>query len=222
MIARDGGTDPIEHRIGNADRCDQGLAAMAAPGQQQMARLTPEEGDGQRRLGCNAEHRAATAVNTARDIDGDDRQMGGVEPGDDLARHALDRPRQPGAEQRIDHEPRIHDDRRRQWFYRAGPACGSGGGIAFQRLAGPEQRDPHRPTALGQEARRDEPVAAIVARAAQHQRGLLRPAPGHGVGHRAPGILHQRDAGDPAGDRQPVGLAHLLRRQQRMPLPARG
>ncbi len=187
-----------------------------------MAGLAPEEGDGQHRLRRDPAHLAAGAVDAARDIDRNDRHLGRIEAGDHLARHALDRPRQPGAEQRVDDEAGALDRRRHQYLDRPGPARRRGGGIALQRLARPEQRDPHRPAALGQHPRRDKPVAAIVAGPAQHQQGALWPAPRDGIGHRAPGILHQHDAGDPAGDRQPVGLPHLLWRQQRMPFPGRG
>ena len=85
-----------------------------------------------------------------------------------------------------------------------------------------EQRHPHRPAALGQHARRDKTVAAVVPRPAEDDERPRRPAPRDRVGDAAAGVLHQRDAGNAAGDRQPIRLAHLLRRQQRELAPTRG
>ena len=66
-----------------------------------------------------------------------------------------------------------------------------------------------------QQPRRDESVAAIAARTAKHNDAAATPCAADRLfGHRRPRPLHQNDAGDPARDRQPIGLAHLGRGQQ--------
>jgi hypothetical protein len=96
----------------------------------------------------------------------------------------------------------------------AGPTRSCRRGIALQRGAVTMQCEPHYPAALLENAGHDKPVAAIVSRPAQHRDGARRPATRNCIGDRTPGILHQQRAGYPAGDRQAVGIAHLLRRQQ--------
>src|ERR1043166_1930089 len=100
-------------------------------------------------------------------------------------------PRQPGAEQRIDHDRRVLENIRRQRHDRAVPAVGHFRCVAFQRFAGPEQRHRNIPAEGGQKTRGDETVAAVVAGATQND-GLAAHKPLHHlIGHRATGILHQ-------------------------------
>ena len=64
--------------------------------------------------------------------------------------------------------------------------------------------------ALGEEPRRDKTVAAVVARPGHDgdaTAGALERQPR--LGDRPAGALHQIDAGDAAGDCQPVGLRHF-------------
>ena len=83
--------------------CDR--AAMQPARQQQMARLQAEEGDRLRRLDRRAHDRAGRAVDAARQVDGDDRHAGSRSPRRSSARaQPLDRPVEPGAEQRVDDE----------------------------------------------------------------------------------------------------------------------
>ena len=112
----------------------------------------------------------------------------------------------PGAEQRVDDEPLRRPEA-------AGPSGSIGPATAPRRRGIPSARRDRRAApaapaaALGRMRRRDEPIAAIVARTAQYAERPHRPAPGHRVGDRPAGILHKVDAGDPACDRRPVGLA---------------
>jgi nitrogen regulatory protein PII len=65
--------------------------------------------------------------------------------------------------------------------------------------------------AFREDPRADKTVAAVVARAgddANHRRAVRAP-PGHRIGDRAPGILHQPDAGRACRDGEPVGLGHF-------------
>ena len=132
---------------------------------------------------------------------------------------ALHRTRQPRAEDAVEDEGGAIEHRRAQRLDRPLPLRRGLGRIALQRGALAEQRQPHRPAARLQDARRDKAIAAIVARPAQRRERPRRPAPRYGVGDREPRLFHQCDAWRPAGDRQPVGLAHLTRRQQRFLLP---
>ena len=139
---------------------------------------------------------------------------------DDRARHAFDRPRKTRTKDAVDDEPGAVERRRRQWLDLTLPAHRSLRRVAPQRSDGPEQREAHRPAALGQHARRDKAVAAVVSRAAEHRDRLRRPPPRNRIGHLAAGSLHQLDAGDAARDRQPIRLAHLRRGEQSVLAPA--
>ena len=214
--------DPVEHRVADADRRYEDLAAIDPAGQEQMPGLAPEKGDGQRRARRDAADLAGAAVDAARHIHRDNWQPLLLERRDDFSGDALDRAGEPGAEDRVDDDAVAVERRGGGRLDRSWPARGRHGRVALQRLARPEQRQAHRPAALGQDARRDKAVAAIVAGAAQHRERPLRPAPRHRVGNGAAGILHQFDARGAAGDCQPVGLAHLGRGQQRAAAPACG
>jgi hypothetical protein len=85
-------------------------------------------------------------------------------------------------------------------------------GIAFQPGAIAAKENPDRFAPPGQNPRRDEPVAAVIARPCDHEdargeRKTIR----HRIGHGAAGILHQDRARNAARDREPVGLSHLVR-----------
>ena len=141
---------------------------------------------------------------------------------DDGARHAFDRSRETRTKDAVDDEPGAVERRGRQRLDSARPARRSLRRVAAQRRDRAEQRQAHRPAALGQHARRDKAVAAVVSRAAEHRDRLRRPPPRNRVGDLAARILHQLDAGDATRDRQPIRLAHLRRGQQSLPAPAVG
>ena len=210
----------VEHRIGNADLGQHGFAAMNASRQQQVARLFAKERDRHRRSRrCTADV-AGPAVDAARHVDRDNGNPARVECLDDRLRRPFDRPRQPGAKDRVDDQLSAVEHRRRQRLDRPTPTRRRLAGIAAQGLDVAKQRQPHLPAAFGQDARRDKTVAAIVARPAQHRDRSRRPPPRHRIGDGQAGLFHQRAAGDAAGDRQPIGLGHLLRCQERLFAPA--
>jgi hypothetical protein len=206
--------DRGEDRRGDADIGDDRLAAQGPRRQQQMAGLLAEEGDGESAGWGDAAHGAAGAVDAARHVDGDDRQAARREAGDDVARQPVDRAAEAGPEQGVDHEADLGGERRRQGLDGAVPARGVARGVAGERVRGAEQEEADRPAGFRQMARRDEPVAAIVAGAAEDGGRARRPARGDRFGDGGAGALHQRLAGEAARDGQPIGLAHLARRQQ--------
>ncbi len=66
-------TDFLEHVRRNADVAEHDLAAMVAARHQNMPGLLAEKGDGQRRADGDAPHRPGRSVDTARNVDRDDR-----------------------------------------------------------------------------------------------------------------------------------------------------
>src|SRR6516225_1905008 len=105
---------------------------MAAPGQQQMARLFAKESDGRRSSRCRPANLSARAVDPARDIDRDDRQPALVERLYDRPRLTLDRAGQPGAEDAVDGEGGAVERRWRQRLRGPAPPCGSLGRVTAQ------------------------------------------------------------------------------------------
>ena len=169
--------DPVEHGIGNADLLEHRLAAIAAPWQQQMPGLFAEKGHcdgGERR---DPPHLAGRPVDAARDVDRDNRQAPFADRLDDGACDAVDRPRETRAKNAVDDEPGAVERRRRQRLDTARPARRSLRRVTAQPRGGAEQREAHRPAALRQNARRDETVAAVASRAAEHHDRLRRPSP---------------------------------------------
>ena len=121
----------------------------------------------------------------------------------------------PGPEQRVDHAGRAgeFDGSRRQDL--AGEPPRGLGRVAGQRPAPAEETERDRKAALAQGARGDEAVPAIVAGAAQNDDPFARARePRRLVRDRESGRLHKDGTRRPAGDRHPVGLAHLGRGQE--------
>ncbi len=104
--------------------------------------------------------------------------------------HALQRPREARAEQRVDEQRLAVHQRRRERLDRVLPPFGHGGGIALQALAGAEQSEPHGPAGLRQQSGCDEAVAPVVAGSAEYRDGPGRPAPHDRLRDRAAGVLH--------------------------------
>ena len=183
-----------------------------------MARLEAEESDAGARLDRRAAHRAGFAVDPRGDVDAEHGLAGareGVDRLDATKRRAVEIARQPGAEQGVDDEIGGGEIDRLGGRDRTFPARRRQRRVAAQRRALAEQIEADAVAARAQEPRGDEAVAAVAARPAddgdaagarRHARRL--------VGDRRAGALHQRDAGNAAGDGQPVGLAHFGRGQQ--------
>ena len=77
-----------------------------------------------------------------------------------------------------------------------------------------EKRDRHVAAFREQTARRDEPVAAVVAGTRDDEDGAMRPEACRDLRHGPACGFHEGHAGDAAGDREGVGLGHLRGGQQ--------
>ncbi len=80
--------------------------------------------------------------------------------------------------------------------------------------ASPSEQQPHRIAALGQHPRRHEAIAAIVARACNHEDACPERMTRDRVGDRAAGPFHELDPRDAARNGEPVALRHFVRRQE--------
>jgi hypothetical protein len=125
----------------------------------------------------------------------------------------LDRPVEPCAEQRIDNEISADEARGLCRLDRAGKTSRCLCGVALELVALAKEQQPDRIAALGEDARADKTVAAVVARACHHAHRAGR-MPRHRVCDRASGLFHQPDAGGAALDRQAIGRRHLRRGQE--------
>ena len=121
----------------------------------------------------------------------------------------------PGAEQRVDHQGRaVKSDRGcREGLARV--PRGGFGRIAMNRPARAQEAEVDHKSALSEKPRRDEAVAAVVAGSAENDDPAARAREARRfVRDREPRRLHQDGARRPAGDRDPIGLPHLGRRQE--------
>ncbi len=78
----------------------------------------------------------------------------------------------------------------------------------FSRAFDPDEADAHRKAALRQITRGDKTVAPIVTRS-RHNRHTPALQRSRSIGHRATRTLHQINAWNAAGNRQPIGLRHF-------------
>ena len=177
--------------------------------QQQVAGLAAEEGHGMAGVDRQPHHRAGGAVHAARQIDGNHRH-----PAAFMARiMARGRP----STSRSRPAPNRASMTMSQSLSETGEACSTGplqrsaasAASPFSRACCANEADAHRIAALGQMARRDETVTAIVARPRHNHHAPALQQGARRIGHGAAGILHQVDAGHAAGDGQPVGLRHF-------------
>ena len=131
------------------------------------------------------------------------------------ARQALDRPVETGAEQRVDDHVAVGERCGRRPLDRAVPALRGHRGVALQPLAVADEAnatDHGRARPSSRAATKPSPPLLPGPATTTTRRPLQQPAAR--VGDRAAGILHQLDAGNAAGDGQPVGLRHLGGGQQ--------
>ena len=156
-----------------------------------MSRLAPKKRDGARRPDDGARDRAGGAIESRGHVDGEDRTAAAVHGLDDLSGDAIERPRKPRAEQGVD------DEILRGAKYVAGrrdravPPLRHGLRVALQAIRRDEAADDDLKAALREDARGDEPIAAVVARAAEHRHTpLLLQHRLRRIGDGAAGILH--------------------------------
>ena len=190
----------VDADVGNPHR-----AGVTPPGLEAQARLRRGEGDGRYRADRLAAHLARGPVDTRRDVDRKGPNALGV-PGHPR-RGAFQVAEEPGPVHRVDREVRATE----------GAIDGLRSGVVTEL----EEIDAHTPAA--QDARGHQPVATVVALAADdHRTPAVRATeqPAHLPGDGLPGALHQHLDRRPGLDRAPVGLAHLLRRQDRLHVAA--
>ena len=157
--------------------------------------------------------RAGGPVEAARHVDGHDRLARGVDGGDHLGSHAVQRPGKPRTEQRIDDDIGPVERRRRQCLDVAAPARRHLSGIARQRRRGaravrPAPATPARAAAGPPRSRRRRCCPARTRRPP--------PRPGGRRGRLAasatarPAASIRAGPGHPAAIASAVGAAHLL------------
>ena len=206
-----------EHLGRDANVGDGHTAAKFSSWQKEMSRLLAKEGHGLDRLRrAAAEHLAAVAGKPARHVDRDHGQVPRAGLLDDGRGGALERSCQPGTEQSVDHDRRSPvQELVRERQDRALPEAGMMGGVASQALALTQQSQPHLRARGGQMPGRDEAVAAVVARTAEHDHRPARRDPLDRGGHGGTGLLHQVDAGNAAGHGGGIGGIHLFDAENR-------
>ncbi len=209
-VGKRGGLHLVEHGVGNADVGEPHLPAQLRPGSSRWPGFIRKKVTVQVACTHRAGGRARRAVEPARHVDRHNRLARSIDGGHHLGRGAVERPRQPGAEQGIDDDLGARE-RRGAERLRLAPARRHFRRIALQRVTAAEQTEPHLVAALAQQARRHEPVAAIVPGPARHGDGRAgtRSKRRRRIGHGTPGILHQDEPRHAALRRQTIGAAHL-------------
>ena len=202
-----GRRDVRQHAGRNADIGHHNLSGQFAAGQQQVSGLAAEKSDGQAAPRRDTLHRAGVAIDAARNVDRNTGWFARIHRRDYL-------PRQPGAEQPVDHEAGAVEHVRRQPRHVALPVSRGDGGIALEAGALAQQHHLHRPAVRIQQAGHHEAVAAIVARAAQHRHRALRPTVADVVRDGPARCFHQGLARHAAGHGGGIGAVHFLDRQQ--------
>ena len=135
-------------------------------------------------------HRSGGAIHAARQIDGDDGYRSGIHQIDDVARRTLNIPVKSRTKQCIDDQVAVRKCCGRRLAYGSVPALCGQSGVTFQPLAFPNEANAHHQATLGQIARSNEAVAAIVTGARDdHDATPLRHS-GGSVGNGPAGILH--------------------------------
>ena len=211
----DPGVDPV----GQVEAGEPDLAGVIGPLRGEQAGLLADEGDGRRGTNRAAERHAAPGVEPRRDVQREHLGAGVVDRPDGVGPGPLDRPLQPGAEQRVDHDIRPLQGRlsERQDLAAAGPpVVGRGRGVAAQPVRVAEVQQGHLAAVGPREPGDDVAVTAVVAAATDDRDPPCpRPAPGElGVGGGA-GAGHQLVTGDTVAlDRRPVETADLGRAVQ--------
>ena len=187
---------------------------MQPAGQQHVAGLAAEEGHRMAGVDRRAHHRAGRAVHPARQIDGDHRGAARVHRLDHGARQTLDLAVEPGAEQCVDDDVAVGERDRGRLLERSAPALGRQRSIALEPPFLADEADADGIAALGQKARGDKAVAAVVAGPGHNHHATALQHGADRVGDRPAGIFHQLDAGSAAGDGQPVGFCHFGRGEE--------
>ncbi len=204
----------LEHALRDTDVRDPHRAGVKPARQQQVPGLAAEERDALACFDGRAHNRAARAADAARQIDRDDRRGACVDRFDQRARFALDRAIEAGAEKRVDDHPGTRERLRLCRLDRPLPKLRGRRGIALQRADLSEQQHCHRIAALGEHARGHKSIAAVVAGTGDDHHARAERMARDRVGDRAPRLVHQRHAGDPARNGEPVAFGHFVRGEE--------
>jgi hypothetical protein len=215
------GFDPAQHAIRDSDIGDLDCTAMQSPGKKKVPGLASEKRNREFRIDCAAHYRASRTVHATWQIDGHNGCRSGIHQTDDVAGRALNIPVEPRAKQRIDDQVTFGKRYWRWLTYESAPAICRHSGVTFQALAFPDKANACRQTPIGQIARGNETIAAVVTGTCNDHDATPLQHPAGGFSNSAARILHELDAGDAAGNGQAVSLCHLSRREQFDHLPAR-
>ena len=226
------GSDCVQHGFGNTDIANRQRAAFRRCREQIMSRFGAEEGDGKLRRNDRSQARTRVAVHAARHVDSDHRHAGSLRPrcgGDrQLRRPTVDRPREAGAEQRVDNQIGAPDRAVLPHRSCRDASVDTGGrhppferspGVSAQPYRLRRMQHRNRPTGLDQQSPNHESVAAVVAGAAQYRGGPGPPAQPDFPGHRRPGRFHQFDPGRSSLNRRAICGGHLRCREEAMGVP---
>src|SRR5262249_34466813 len=126
----------------------------------------------------------------ARHIDGEAIEMTTADRLDNAAGHAFERTREPGAQERVDHQLALAQQRGRGIGNLATPLRAGLRGLAAKPGAVAQQAEPDGAACLLQPARGDEAIAAIVSRPAQNESWPPRPAPQRLLSDGGTGTFH--------------------------------
>ena len=172
------------------------------PGSSSMADLAAEERHRFRGLDRNPHHRPGGAVDPARQVDRIARAAPRSSPRSSRARGLRPAGRgRPRTAHRRRRRPASSAARRRGARRARVHRWAASGGIALEPLAVADQQQPDPVPAFGQQARRDEAVAAVVAR------------PGHDGDARARAGAAPRRRRRPPGRRSPSARCRQRRRR---------
>ena len=199
----------------NADIGADDPPRHAAGRLEQVAGLGAAEGDGKRCLGRAARHFPGAAVDPGRHVDGDHVAAAGGDPLEQGGECRLERPVEPGTEQRIDQKIARQVGGRRERVHRPQPATGCQGGVTVERGRIAEGRQGDRPARSHEAAGHDVAVTAIVAGTGHHQDSRGREFVDDGAGDREPRRLHELDTRNAGGDRRAVDGGHRTGREHR-------
>ena len=153
---------------------------------------------------------ARSAIDAARQVDGDHRGVLRIHRLDHGARRPFNRAVEAGAKERIDNDVGATKSGRIGGRDRPAPCLCRERCVTFEAVDLADQQHLQLVAARGQKPCRDKAIAAVIAGTRHHG----DPAAGgasrrHRLGHRGAGFFHQRDAGHPAGDCKPIGLRHF-------------
>jgi hypothetical protein len=215
----------VEERQRNPDVRDHEIARVRVRRRKDQRDLRRRERHRHRGLDGGSVDGGAVGRETRGQVDRDNRHAQAVQVGDDGLEKPGERTAEAGAEDRVDDEIAVRELARVQLPLLRARDLDHGHADAAEHLEvrarvaadlghAPQQKDGGVDAALHERARDHEPVAAVVATAADDAHAARREVVERRLhrGHRlASGILHEHDRRDPdVLYRAAIGLAHLF------------